>query len=155
MLTLTKEQVKNFLVQHKQMVIATYGDHPWIATVYYSFDDDLNLYFLSSPSTLHAKHIAQNNNVAVAISKEQKISSRKQGLQLHGYAQQITKADLVKHALRHWKDSLSVIDPELSYENMLKKVVKGRMYKIVPKKIKLFHEGLFDVEDGEEPVLEL
>lgn len=155
MLSLTKEQVKNFLAQHNQMVIATYGDHPWIATVYYSFDDDLNLYFLSSPTTLHARHIAENKNIAVAISKEQKITSRKQGLQLYGYVHQITKAELIKHALRHWKDALSVTDPELNYENMIKKVVNGRMYKIIPKKIKLFHEGLFDVDDGEEPTLEL
>lgn len=137
------------------MVIATYGDHPWIATVYYSFDDDLHIYFLSSPNTLHAQQIAQNADVAVAIAGDQLITSEKQGLQLYGIAEQITKAELVRHALRHWKDALFVKDPALSYENMMKKIVKGRMYKISPKKIKLFHEGLFDVEDGEEPVLEL
>jgi len=154
-MTLTKEQVKNFLAQHNQMAIATYGDHPWIATVYYSFDDDLNLYFLSSPSTLHARQIAQNEQVAVSISREQKITSVKQGLQMYGVAQQITRAELIHHALQHWKDVLAVKDPDLTYENMVKKAVKGRMYKIVPKRIKLFHEGLFDVDDGEEPVLDL
>jgi len=43
----------------------------------------------------------------------------------------------------------------LSLENMLKKVVTGRMYVIKPKRIKLFDQKLFDVPDGEEPVLEL
>ncbi len=153
--TLTKELILDFLSEHKQMVIATYGDHPWIATVFYSFDSDLHLYFLSNPDTLHAKQIHNNDQVAVAIASNQKINDIKQGLQMYGTAEKITKSELIRHALRHWKDALSVVDPELSYENMIKKTVKGTMYKITPKKIKLFHQGLFDVEDGKEPILEI
>lgn len=43
--------VKEFMEPRFQMVLATYGEHPWIATLYYSFDNDLNIYFLSSPET--------------------------------------------------------------------------------------------------------
>ncbi len=153
-LKLTKQHVLDFLKKHKLMSIATYGDHPWIASVYYSNDDDMNIYFLSSPETLHARHIAKNERVAISIAaSDQKPSDTKRGLQLYGEAQQISDGAKIQHALRLWKETLNISDPLLTYQNMMKKVVKGRMYRITPKKIKLFDQHLFDVDDGQEPVL--
>lgn len=75
------------------MSLATYGDHPWIASVYYSYDTNLHLYFLSSPETLHARHITNEPQVAVSIAdSSQKISAAKIGLQMYGIAEQITQA---------------------------------------------------------------
>jgi uncharacterized protein YhbP (UPF0306 family) len=153
---LTKQHVLEFIRTQKQMVVATFGAEPWIATVYYTFDNDLNLYFLSDPATLHCKHIEQNNTVAVAIAdSDQDIAAKKRGLQLIGEAKQISSAEKIRHALGMWKEFLNVEDPELSYESMAKKTITGRMYKITPKRIKLFDQELFDVEDGQEPILEL
>lgn len=156
MLELTKAQVFQFISQHNFMIVATYGDFPWIASVYYSFDNDLNLYFLSDPATLHCKQIAQNPAVAVAIAdSHQPVSKLKKGLQLWGVAKQISGEKKINHALTLWKKSLNVKNPQLTYTNMLKKVITGRMYQISPKRIKLFDQELFKVEDGKEPVLEL
>ena len=138
------------------MFVATQGEHPWIAAVYYSFDRDLNLYFLSDPSTLHGKHIEKNVNVAVAIADStQHPRVLKKGLQIYGQAKQISDAKKVAHALSLWKKSIGYKGTEISYENMMKKVIRGRMYKITPKKIKFFNQKLFKVEDGKEPVLTL
>jgi uncharacterized protein YhbP (UPF0306 family) len=150
-LQLTKELVLDFIAKHKLMVVSTNGDFPWIASVYYTFDKDLNFYFLSSPKTLHAKQILKNQKVAAAIvDTDQDINAQKRGLQLFGIAQQISGLAKVKHALDLWKLNLGVIDSKLTY-----KVVKGSMFKITPKRIKLFDQELFKVEDGNEPVLEL
>jgi uncharacterized protein YhbP (UPF0306 family) len=155
-LELTKSQVLDFLKTGKLMSLATYGDFPWIASVYYSFDDNLNIYFLSSPATLHCRQIAKNPQVAVSIAdSHQSVAVKKRGLQLWGKAGQISSAAKIKHALSLWKDFLEIKNADLSYENMLKRVVTGRMYKIVPRRIKLFDQDLFDVEDGAEPVMEL
>ncbi len=153
---LTKNLILNFLSKHKLMTVATYGEHPWIASVYYSFDQDLNIYFLSSPTTLHCKQISKNPQIAVSIAdSHQKVGDLKKGLQIYGTAKQITDIGKIKHALRSWKDALKVKDPQLTYMNMVKKVISGRMYKITPKKIKFFNQEIFQVEDGMEPVLEL
>ena len=136
------------------MTVATYDDSPWIATVYYSFDKDLNLYFLSSPTTLHCRQIAKNDKVAVSVADSRQSPSQiKRGLQLSGTAKQISNVAMIKHALHLWKSFLRVKNKDLSYENMVKKVISGRMYIIKPKRIKLFDQELFKVEDGEEPVL--
>lgn len=148
---LTKKLVLHFLTNHKLMTIATFGEFPWIASVYYTFDQNLNLYFLSDPSTLHVKQILRNSKVSVAISdSHQDINKEKRGLQLSGIAQQISGFAKIKHVLTLWKTNLGVVDPTLTY-----KVVVGSMFKIIPKRIKLFDQKLFKVDDGKEPVLEL
>jgi len=155
-LTLTKKIVLDYLQKYRLMVIATYGSFPWIASVYYSYDNNLNLYFLSSPDTLHVKQIKMNEKVAVAIvDSHQKVTDLKKGLQISGIAEEINGANKIKHALRLWKDTLNIVNPNYSYEGMMKKLIKGRMFKITPHKIKLFDQNMFKVEDGQEPVLNI
>ena len=148
---LTKQIVLEFLPRHKLMAIATFGEFPWIASVYFTFDKDLNLYFLSDPKTLHAQQIIKNSKVAVAIAdSHQDINKPKRGLQLFGIAKQISGLAKIKFALQLWKDGLRVVNPKLTYQ-----AVKESMFKITPKRIKLFDQELFKVDDGKEPVLEL
>jgi len=154
---LTKKEVNDYLSKHSLMQIATYGKYPWIATVYYSFDDDLNLYFLSSPKTLHCKQIEKNPKVAVAISNSNQPPNKpKIGLQMWGNAYKVGSAKKTSHALSLWKSSLSIKNPKLTYENMKKGLVSGRMYVIKPKVYKIFNSAKYkDLEEGSEPLLKL
>lgn len=154
---LDKTQILDFLSKHRLMAIATFGDHPWIASVFYSFDESLNLYFLSSPTTLHTRFIEKNSKVAVAIAdSHQTPIDKKRGLQLWGKATKIGNLNKFRHALSHWKSALSINDPELTFQNIQKGIISGQMYQVTPKKIKLFDQELFsNIPDGEEPTLEL
>ncbi len=155
-LTLTKADVLKFISTKKLMILATYGDHPWIASVYYSYDRDLNLYFISMPSTIHGRHMEKNKKVAAAIvDSHQKPSDVKRGLQIYGTVERVSGINKINYAIRLWKDFLNVQRPDISFENMKKGLYKGRMYKLTPKKIKLFDQEKFKVPDGEEPILEL
>lgn len=146
--------ISNYLFSHFQMTIATYGDHLWIAIVYYSSDSDLNMYFLSDPQTLHCQQIAQNPQVAVSIADSpQKPAVKKVGLQISGRAEQIKGKKKIIHALNLWKQTLNVDSSDYSYEGMMKKLIKGRMYKVIPERIKFFNENLW--EEGEEPTINL
>ncbi len=149
------KHIKDFLCERYQMVIATYGeDHPWIATVYYSFDKDLSLYFLSDPNTLHCQQIAKNPNVALSISDApQNPSAKKKGIQIFGMAEQVSGMHKIKHALGLWRKTLGVTSNAYTYEGMMKKAIKGRMYKVEPVKIKFFNEELW--EEGSEPTITL
>jgi uncharacterized protein YhbP (UPF0306 family) len=148
---LTKEMVIRFLAKYNQMAVATFGVFPWIATLYYTFDKNLNIYFLSDPETLHAKQIIQNPKVSVSIANSsQNINKPKRGLQISGIAEQISDIAKIRHAFNIWKSDLGVVNPKLTY-----KAITGKMFKITPKRIKLFDQELFKVADGKEPVLEL
>ena len=135
--------IEKYLTSHMQMSASTQGDFPWIFTAYYASDEDLNIYFLTSPSTIHGTQLATNPNVAVAIA----------GLQISGLCTQLTEELEVRAALTLWCDKLKVKSPDYSYEGMQSGKITGKMYKIAPKKLKLFDESL--QEEGKESLIEL
>lgn len=146
--------MKEFLNSHFQMTIGTYASFPWTATVYYSVDQDMNIYFLSNPETLHCKQLEKNPKVSVAVvDSPQKSSSLKKGIQIYGKAKRISGANKIRYALDLWKKTLDVTSPLYTYEGMMKKAIKGRMYKVTPIKIKFFNEALW--VEGTEPVIKL
>lgn len=153
----TKEQdieyMKKYLADHFQMVLATSDTFPWISTLYYSFDDQMNIYFLTSPDTIHGKQLKSNPKVAIAIADSpQNPTAKKKGLQIYGLCEQISGARKVTHAITLWKRTLGVTSNDYSYEGMIKKAISGRMYKVTPKKVKFFNEELW--EEGKERLLE-
>ncbi len=148
------KHVKEFVKSRYQMVLATNGEHPWIATLYYSVDDKLNFYFLSDPKTLHCRHIAKNPKVAFSIADSpQPPGSQKQGIQLYGLAHEVSGRQKIVHALSLWRKTLNVSDEAYTYHGMVKKLIEGRMYKVTPVKIKYFSEVLW--EEGNEPTIQL
>lgn len=149
---LTKEIIMEFLSESapKLMSVATSGTHPWIATVYFGFDDDLNLYFISDATTLHAQQISANSRVAVAIAdSSQTPDTKKKGVQLFGEAKLIMDGTETEKARNSWVRNVGIPNESLPFS-----AIEGRMYKIAPSKIKYFNQALFEVEDGQEPVLE-
>ncbi len=150
-----KAQIHTFVAARFQLTLATFGDYPWIATLYYSCDDKLNLYFLSDPATIHCRQLAQNPRVAVAIADSpQSPASKKQGIQLWGVAEQIKGKSKIVHALDLWRSALAVTSSKYSYEGMVKKLITGRMYVIRPKQIKLFDEELGEHEKERTLILD-
>lgn len=146
--------ISKYLSDHMQMSASTYGDFPWIFTAYYAIDKDLNLFFLTGPTTIHGKQLVDNPNIAVAIADSpQSPVGKKAGLQMSGVCSQLTKELEVKKALSLWCDRMQVQSPDYSYEGMQLGRISGRMYKIVPKKIKFFNEAL--QEEGQEKLIEL
>ena len=148
------DNVKKYLSDHVQMSASTSGEFPWIFTAYYAVDSDLNLYFLTSPGTIHGKQLVDNPQVAVAIADSpQSPAGKKSGLQISGVCTQITAEAEVRAGLVLWRAVLKVESPDYTYEGMQAGKIQGRIYKIVPKKIKFFNEAL--QEEGKEKLIEL
>lgn len=146
--------IKDYLSTHIQFALATNGDHPWIATMYYGVDDDLNIYFLTSPDTIHAKGLKQNPLVSAVIADSpQRPDSKKIGIQLYGHASEIEGEEALKSGFKIWCGVLKVTDPKYSYEGIKSGDLHYRLYKLVPKKIKYYNEKLWD--EGDEKVIEL
>lgn len=76
--------------------LATYGpDGAWVSPVYFAFDGDFNLYFISMPASRHMQNIGNGAPVAVAIySTDQAPGSDVRGVQLSGWAQLIEDDDV-------------------------------------------------------------
>lgn len=63
---------------------------PWVCEVHYVYDDDLNLYFRSTPSRRHSLEIAENPNVAGNIIKQHEPGEKPRGIYFDGVAEMLT-----------------------------------------------------------------
>ncbi|MCC6657270.1 MAG: pyridoxamine 5'-phosphate oxidase family protein [Rhodocyclaceae bacterium] len=88
-----RSRVLAFLAEHHVMTLATAGeDGPWAAAVFYAHDD-CRLYFLSAPTTRHARHIDANPRVAATIQRDYDDWPGIRGLQLSGTVRVVAAED--------------------------------------------------------------
>ncbi|HEY2004432.1 MAG TPA: pyridoxamine 5'-phosphate oxidase family protein [Candidatus Saccharimonadia bacterium] len=87
----TEAIIRQYIPQVIHMSLATCaGDRPWVCEVHFAFDEDLNLYFRSTPDRRHSREIAQNPNVAGNIVTQHHLNQRPRGIYFEGQAQQLT-----------------------------------------------------------------
>ena len=149
--TKDKKELGRFLNSNNLMTLATANPKPWVATVYYTFDLDLNFYFVSSPKPKHSHDIEKNRNVACAIyDSHTKNSEKKTGIQMQGTVQQVKGWECTSRMLKIWHKSAPGMEDIVNVKNMKEKVISSRVYKITPKLIKFFNQKLYgDDEFGE------
>lgn len=118
------------------------GDQPWICSVYFVADDDLNLYWLSWPSRRHSKEIARHRKVAaaIAIRHDQPII----GLQIEGTAEEVHDAETVGRIMRAYVTKYGV--GEQFHDNFLAGSNQHHMYRLRPNMFVLMDEVNFKKE---------
>ena len=130
----------------KLMSLATHDKDLWSATVYFLYDKDLNIYFLSPTGSLHCKNIAKNSQVSLTIAdSRQKSSAKKVGVQIRGECKKITSLAEIKNVVLMW-NKRHLDTPPITFKKLMK-VWTSRFYKITPTKIRFFNENY-----GEEKV---
>lgn len=133
------------------MALSTVGDAPWASTVFFVADEELNLYFVSDPSSNHSTHIAKNPEVAVAIfDSHQNVSDQKVGVQMKGRAVQLTDPVDIQEALRRWNEHNPGFEHVITDENIEKSTIHSKVYKISPTYAKFFNEKLYGPEGERE-----
>ena len=77
--------IKQYLEDAKLMQLATSIDNqPWVCSVWYAADKDLNIYFFSSTTRRHSEELLKNNKISAAIVLPQTPEDASRGLQLQG-----------------------------------------------------------------------
>lgn len=86
-------RIVEYLERHSTLSLATcQGGQPWVANLFYASDESLRLFFLSSGSSLHCRHIAASPRVSVSISGQYDDWASIKGLQLAGTASEVSAA---------------------------------------------------------------
>lgn len=84
--------IKQYLQEAKLMQLATAIDNqPWTCSVWFTTDEELNIYWFSSITRRHSKEVMKNHKVSAAIVLPQTPSDPPRGLQLQGIAELLTK----------------------------------------------------------------
>ncbi len=90
----TRVAVRQMLDAHNTLTLATGSmEAPWAATVFYTSDDAFNLYFVSDERTRHARDMARNASVALAINADVANWDDVRGLQIGGRAELVGPAE--------------------------------------------------------------
>jgi len=144
-----RKLIADYLEEAKMLQVATSaGDNPWICSVWFAADDDLNIYFFSSITRRHSKEIAENPKVAGAIVLPQTPQDKPRGIQLEGVAEALESEEDIQKAMSVYVDR---IFPEETIDMLTSNKEKPhKFYRIKPSSIVLFDVVNFPEESRQE-----
>lgn len=147
-----KSLITEYLHEAKLMQIATAKENqPWACTVYFGFDNDLNLYWVSKPTRRHSEEITTNEKVAGAIVLPHTPGDKVRGVQFQGEAEKLTKTPTLDVGLDHYSKKVPLS------EERIEKIKLGEdnhnCYKITPNLVVLFDEVNFPDDPRQELVM--
>lgn len=140
-----KQLIYDYLSTQKMMALATCGERPWSANLYFVHDNDLNLYFLSKRGREHSQAVAKNPEVSVAIAdSHQPIWEPQKGIQASGTAAVVNVVGQLEWMFKMWNKLIAGAKGEqlLNPRQFLDAGVSS-IYKITPKQIKFFNTELW------------
>lgn len=116
-------------------------------TIYFCYDDSFNLYFASDCKTEHCVNISNNPNVALSIwNTPASYGIMHKGLQIKGKCRVLSNAELVK-AWSLYIKRFPVFSSKIgNFENISKKILSMRIYKIEVSSVKLTDSEVFGNE---------
>lgn len=124
----------------------------YIHTAYYCFNNKLNFYFISDPSTQHTKNIESNHSVAIALyDSKQPWDNNKCGLQIFGKCEIAKGLKLVEGTFQYLNRFAGLKQWIKHPDDFIKGAINSKMFLITPSSIKLFDEETF----GEEVFISL
>lgn len=130
------------------MQVATVGgEQPWICTVYFVEDDELNLYWLSLPSRRHSLEIAKHNKtaVAVAVKRDKPVI----GIQAEGEAEAVADKEVISSVMQRYVEKYNV--GQQFYDNFVSGQNQHVMFRFKPRMYVLFDEVNF-TDNGRQEV---
>lgn len=127
----TQRQIAAFLAGCTTASLATVDERcrPHACNIWYASTADLVMYFVSSPATAHASHIARDPAVALTVYAHVAEPSQIHGLQLHGRCEMlIADADraaaLAVYSARY---------PTITANEMFRaRIASERFYRVTP-----------------------
>ncbi len=132
-----RKLIEAYLQEAKLMQLATSIDNqPWVCSVWFASDEDLNIYWFSSTKRRHSKEVMHNQRVAGAIVLPQTPKDPPRGLQFQGTAEELSKQEDINKAISVYKGR--IFSKEDIEEFMSLKDHPHKFYRIKPTQFVLF-----------------
>jgi len=146
--TQVKDDIFKFIKKNSIMTLATQSPRgPWVCTVYYGIDSDMNLYIVTDPNSIHGKAMTKNNKIAFNIfDSHQKIFKPKKGIQGSGTIEIVKGILDVTKALTLWHKQNPGVEKNITIKE-IKRTKDTKIWKITPKYIKFFNKELYSSQE--------
>lgn len=144
-----EESVLDILGSTRLLALSTIGDDggPRACNLYYAHDTRCRLYFLTPPTTEHARNLERDQRVAVAVADTQQTGDRgKRGLQFVGTGSRAAGPVLDEGLAAYRLRFPATRDALRSQASIEASGMESRVYVIVPQRLKVFDERLFGEE---------
>jgi uncharacterized protein YhbP (UPF0306 family) len=98
------------------MTLATVGPtgEPQAAAVFYAADEQLNLYFLSSPRSRHSENLAREPRIAATIHADKQSWQTIQGVQIEGTAHIVRDTRQIASAIKVYASRFDFLQEPLA-----------------------------------------
>jgi len=145
----TRKLIEDYLNQAKMLQVATAEDNqPWACTVYFAFDEQLNLYWISKPNRRHSEEIRNNDKVAGVIVLTHTPGDKVRGIQFQGVASELSDKDDAVAGMKYYAERFGM------KPKRVEAILNGRdghvCYKITPSLFVLFDEANFPNDPRKE-----
>jgi len=131
-----EKTIREYVAQVVHLSLGTSRDNkPWVCEVHFAYDDDLNLYFVSSKQRRHSLDIADNPSVAGDIVTQHHKHQKVRGVYFEGKAAALEDVD------EHHPGYTAYIERLGGWDGLLKEIAKdgdAAMYKISVENFYLF-----------------
>lgn len=132
-----KELIREYLKEAKLMQLATSLDgQPWVCSVWFAADNDLNIYWFSSVARRHSKEVLKNPKVAGAVVLPHTPNDPPRGIQFSGEATVLEDEAEIEKVISYY--SGRIFTSEKIKEFMGDKDNPHKFYKIKPTQFVLF-----------------
>lgn len=140
-------EIFEFIKANGILTLAVGDREPWVCTLYYGTDDELNFYLVTDSDSEHGKMLQKNSSVAFCIfDSYTKITEPKKGLQGKGVCAPLVNIVEVTKGLLIWHKANPGSESKITLEN-LKKWKTTKIYKIEPSYLKYFDKLLYGEEE--------
>jgi uncharacterized protein YhbP (UPF0306 family) len=96
------DAAKRIIAENIYMTVATASldGRPWISPVFFAYDENYNLFWVSSKESVHSKLIRQNPRVAIVIFNSQAREGDGDGVYFEATASELHNVDDIKSAVQ-------------------------------------------------------
>ena len=134
-----RKLIEDYLKEAKMLqVVTSKNNQPWACTVYFAFDENLNLYWLSKPTNRHSEEIRNNEKVAGTIVLPHVPGDKGRGIQLQGIAKELNSRSEAEVGMKYYAKRFGL---KLKRVKVILDGSDGhRCYKITPDYYVMFDE---------------
>lgn len=111
-------------------------NQPWVCSVWFAADGDLNIYYFSASSRRHSQEILKNNKVAGAVVLPQNPNDPPRGLYFQGVAEVLENQEDIDKAISVYAER--IFSRGKITEFMQHKEKPHKFYRIKPSQFILF-----------------
>ena len=123
------------------------NNESYIHTAYFCYNNILELFYISDPTTQHTMNIENNSSVAISIyDSRQPWDNSKRGIQIFGECKMASGVKLVEGTALYLKRFAGLKQWITHPDDFIKGAINSKMFVISTNSIKLFDEETFGEE---------